>query len=318
MVQNTPHFIVDILYTMDEKKKIGRKLIVKKIGRIFFISFSILLLGACTNSKESNENDSSSKYTATVKQTISDQEKEMNSTDRLNELFNKLNKDTIIANSSEKFEYQLAIEKNSNEEYTTASQIKENNEQIFKELDKKIGLKNYYTKTALKKIKDTSEGFDSHSAFNYPLEFFFLAQYTATYGGEVKTKDNGYVNTEINRNTIVFDGQSWKILRVDSEGENTATIEVTNENIQSDSSEYLDFYSFDSEPLKKKIDEKNEDKLAKSLQLNDHKYHDFSVSFSNPVLNPLQLTSFGGKPALIVRLNKENSVWKINTIDYNY
>lgn len=302
---------------MEEKKKWG-KFIMKKIWRIFLISFAILLLGACTNSNENKENDSSSKFTATEKQTISDQEKEMNSTDRLNELFNKLNKDTIIANSSEKFEYQLAIERNSNEENATESQIKKNNEQVFNELDKKIGLKNFYTQTALKNIKSSSEEFDSHSAFEYPLEFFFLAQYTARYEGEVKTKDNGYVNTEIDRNTIVFDGQSWKILRVDSERENVATIEVTNENIQSNSSKYLNFYSYDSEPLIKKIDEKKEDKLAKSLQLNDHKYQNFSVSFSNPVLNTLQLTNFSGEPALIVKLNKENSVWKINTVDYNY
>ena len=124
---------------------------MKKIWRIFLISFAILLFGACTNSNENKENDSSSKFTATEKQTISDQEKEMNSTDRLNELFNKLNKDTIIANSSEKFEYQLAIEKNSNEENTTESQIKKNNEQVFNELDKKNRFKKFLHENGFEK-----------------------------------------------------------------------------------------------------------------------------------------------------------------------
>ena len=55
-----------------------------------------------------------------------------------------------------------------------------------------------------------------------------------------------------------------------------------------------------------------------SLQLNDHKYQNMSVIFSNPAINSLLLSNMSGKPALVVTLNKEDSIWKINTVEYGY
>lgn len=112
-------------------------------------------------------------------------------------------------------------------------------------LTPEIGLENYYTKTTLKHIKGEFERMNQHTPFKYPIDFFFLAQYTGHYWGEVKTEDNGYVNAYIDRNTIVFDGQSWKINRIDSEGENVAKIEVTNDNIRPTNNSY----TFDSSIL---------------------------------------------------------------------
>ncbi|MBK4810416.1 hypothetical protein QH294_2778 [Enterococcus faecalis] len=43
-----------------------------------------------------------------------------------------------------------------------------------------------------------------------------------------------------------------------------------------------------------------------------------SVIFSNPAINSLQLSNMSGKPALVVTLNKEDSIWKINTVEYGY
>lgn len=43
-----------------------------------------------------------------------------------------------------------------------------------------------------------------------------------------------------------------------------------------------------------------------------------SVIFSNPAINSLELSNIGGKPALVITLNKEDSVWKINNVEYGY
>ncbi|NTR77200.1 hypothetical protein HQ943_12325, partial [Enterococcus faecium] len=140
------------------------------------------------------------------------------------------------------------------------------------------------------------------------------AQYTGKYWGEIKTKDNGYMNANIERNTIVFDGQDWKVKYIDSEGENVAKIEVTNDNIRPTNNSY----TFDSSILESKIKDKESDRIAESLQLNDHKYQNMSVIFSNPAINSLELSNIGGKPALVITLNKEDSVWKINNVEYGY
>ncbi|EGP4930068.1 hypothetical protein ACOU9P_002558 [Enterococcus faecium] len=278
----------------------------------------ILMLGACARStssdSESTKDTSEGKFVVSKNIEITEQEKEMNVTERMNELFNAVNKDTIIANTSEKFGYQFAIEENSNEPYKLSDQINKNKELIFKNLDKEIGLENYYTKTALKHIKEEFERMNQHTPFQYPIDFFFLAQYTGKYWGEIKTKDNGYMNANIERNTIVFDGQDWKVKYIDSEGENVAKIEVTNDNIRPTNNSY----TFDSSILESKIKDKESDRIAESLQLNDHKYQNMSVIFSNPAINSLELSNIGGKPALVITLNKEDSVWKINNVEYGY
>ncbi|EMF0131120.1 hypothetical protein EFL14_RS14055 [Enterococcus hirae] len=291
---------------------------MNKLFRVVIFSVSILTLGACNNSDNNKGEGAEKKYVASNTIELTNQEKQMNSTERLNDLFNAIKKDTIIANTSEEFEYQFAIENESNEKNTTMKQIEKNKETIFENLDNKLGLKNYYTNLALKNIKEDFEKMDLHQAFQYPLEFFFLAQYTSAYWGEVKTEDNGFVNTYINRNTIVFDGQSWKVARVDSEGENVAKLEITNDNIHIANSRYANSYTFDSTLLKNSIENNDNDKLAQSLQLNNHKYLNYSITFANPAINTLQLTNFGNNPALIVTLNKEDSVWKINDVDYGY
>ncbi|MFS7236112.1 hypothetical protein AB6829_14050 [Carnobacterium divergens] len=102
--------------------------------------------------------------------------------------------------------------------------------------------------------------------------------------------------------------------RLDSEGENVAKIEVTNDNIRPTNNSY----TFDSSILESQIKNKESDPIAESLQLNDHKYQNMSVIFSNPAINWLQLSNMSGKPALVVTLNKEDSIWKINTVEYGY
>lgn len=289
----------------------------KLLSGLFGVSV-ILMLGACANStsgkSENTKSAAEGKFVVSKNIEITEQDKEMNVTERMNELFNAVNKDTIIANTSEKFGYQFAIEENLNEPYKLGDQINKNKELIFKNLDKEIGLENYYTKTALKHIKEEFERMNQHTPFQYPIDFFFLAQYTGHYWGEVKTEDNGYVNAYIDRNTIVFDGQSWKINRIDSEGENVAKIEVTNDNIRPTNNSY----TFDSSILESQIKNKESDPIAESLQLNDHKYQNMSVIFSNPAINSLKLSNMSGKPALVVTLNKEDSIWKINTVEYGY
>ncbi|WP_233399590.1 hypothetical protein [Enterococcus faecium] len=91
-------------------------------------------------------------------------------------------------------------------------------------------------------------------------------------------------------------------------------IEVTNDNIRPTNNSY----TFDSSILESQIKNKESDPIAESLQLNDHKYQNMSVIFSNPAINSLQLSNMSGKPALVVTLNKEDSIWKINTVEYGY
>lgn len=38
-----------------------------------------------------------------------------------------------------------------------------------------------------------------HEFFQYPIDFYFLAQPTGRYWGEVKTEDKGYVNANIGK-----------------------------------------------------------------------------------------------------------------------
>ena len=301
---------------------ISKKKNMKHYCKLLVILCVLSVLGACSNST-SNKGDNkkeiknSEKFIAQDSK-INSSEKEMNVKQRLDSLFNASAKDTIIASTSEDFQYQFAIESNSNEPNTTEKQIDENKEVIFENVDKQIGLKNYFTEVALTNIKESFETANSHKAFQYPLEFFFLAQYKASYWGEIKTNDKGYVNGNIDRNTIVFDGQNWKVDYVDSEGENVAKVEVTNDSIQLGTNGYSNSYLFDSEPLKSKVENKDNDPLVQSLQLKNHKYQNYSIVFENPSLNSLQLSSIGGRPSLVVTLNKEDSVWKINTVEYGY
>lgn len=307
---------------------------MQKVFKLLGIGITILALGGCTDSNKNDDEHSqettmsknititqdkvSDPFTAKEDIEITNKEREMNASERMNELFNATDKDKIIDSTTEEFQYQFAVESSSHGPFTQKKQIEENKQIVFNNLDKEIGLKKYFTGVALKNIKDSFEQMNSRTELQYPLEFFFLAQYKASYWSEVKTNDEGYVNAYIDRKTVVFDGQSWNVAYVDSEGENVAKMEITNNSIENGPTGYKNSYSFDSELLKNKVENKDNDQLAQSLQLSDHKYENLSVSFENPGINPLGLTSIGGRPALVVTLNKEDSIWKINSVEYGY
>ena len=252
------------------------------------------------------------------KESYSEEEKNMGAEERLNQLFTSIEKGKVISNVDNKTGEKLIKNRLNKESEKNWEIVKNNDASLLNDLEKQLVLERYFTKNVIEDIKEKmSDRKIQGDLINYPIELFFLDWYKSAYMDEIETKEEGILLESIPLEVVSFSGEDWSVPYIDSELEKTATLEVTNSNLVS--LRMGREYNADYPDMIQKIKNKDTDNEILELLTPEGKESKvYSVSAGNKSITPSELRSIGGETRLVVRMNKEDDVWKINSVSYGY